>query len=367
MIRLEEEDFFPLDNNRTISLLAPPSKKFGFWFDDTNNPETIEESEFLRNAVLSAGGSSWDRWETKQENADGIRLGDPQGALELLMILGIESWFNDENLGPKLLDFLTTGGSAFVTPGRRFSSTASIFKQNNLMDFSFLRVAGGANLNSIPFRIATLETSSSLGEVFSGKSARDLYLTAIRRFGILNNLGQDLQVPLRDRQGRPLVVIRNFETGGRLVFLTFRFCQTWTDLPLRNSFLPLLMELTKSSVYGSNSSTRTTLEPGEKFGNKETFYAEIPGVFRFKDQVVEVVLSPVESSPDVFGTKEIVQALGGESKVLSSQDSGVGLLQDSARSLWLWFAIAATILLIIEMLWSRPFLDTAENPKTSHA
>ncbi|MBP51873.1 MAG: hypothetical protein CMI27_01880 [Opitutae bacterium] len=367
MIRLNETDFYPLDDNRTISLAAPPAKRFGFWYDQSNHPETAEESEFLRNAVLSSGDSGWNRWQINQDNADAIRMGDSQAELEFLMILGMESWFQEENLGPEFLEFLEQGGSALVTPGERFSSTSSIFNQNNLMEFSFLRVAGGANFNSVPFRIAALESGSPLEQVFSGKSARDLYLTSIQRFGILKNIDESLVVPVQDREGRPLAVIRNFKTGGRLVFLTFRLSSKWTDLPLRNSFLPLIMELTKSTVSSSSTTAWPILEPGDSWGEEDTFSAKIPGIYRFQEQLLEVILSPVESSPDIFENVEIEQALGGQFKDLKSPSPQDGWLENNDQSLWLWFAIAATILLIIEMLWSRPQLDSSANPTIKNA
>jgi len=36
-------------------------------------------------------------------------------------------------------------------------------------------------------------------------------------------------------------------------------------------------------------------------------------------------------------------------------------------SLWLWFAIAASILLIVEMIWSRPVVNNAEKEIADHA
>ena len=88
------------------------------------------------------GDQGWNRWESDQDQADGLRLGDDQSSLEFLLVLGLDSWFEQEDLALGLKAHLEKGGVGAITPGDRFSSTSSILKQSGLMDFSFLRVAG---------------------------------------------------------------------------------------------------------------------------------------------------------------------------------------------------------------------------------
>ena len=52
-----------------------------------------------------------------------------------------------------------------------------------------------------------------------------------------------------DREGRPLAIVKSTPGKGLYVFLPFRMNTTWTDLPLRNSFLPLLMELIQKKDF----------------------------------------------------------------------------------------------------------------------
>ena len=107
-----------------------------------------------------------------------------------------------------------------------------------------------------------------------------------------------MEVPIRDREGRPLALVRNFDAGGRLVFLPFRMNTSWTDLPLRNSFLPLLMELSFGGRKTMPSRAWPVLEPGDSWGEGDrVFKAFEPGVFRFEDQWLEVVPSLAESIP----------------------------------------------------------------------
>ena len=62
--------------------------------------------------------------------------------IELLMVLGLGKWFEDEQLGEFLVRFLSNGGVALVTPGEPFSSAVSVLKSNELLDFNFVRVSG---------------------------------------------------------------------------------------------------------------------------------------------------------------------------------------------------------------------------------
>lgn len=369
MVKLVGADEFELDNQRSIWLKAPPARRFGFWMPEFEDDETDDEKSFLKTAVASSGDSGWNRWEWDQDRADALRLGDDQLELQLLMILGLGKWFQDEQLGNFINKFLANGGSVLITPGEPFASAVSVLKANQLLQHKFIRIAGGAVQTKNPFRIGALEEGSALAEVFAGKAARDLYLTAIHRFGIMkaSTDEENVEVPLRDREGRPLALVKPFDGGGRLIFLPFRMNTNWTDLPLRNSFLPLLMELTQGKNQDSQSRGWPILEPGEELAGIEgNFIAKKPGTFRFEDQWVEVVLSSSESSPETLSTNELSESLGGQEAEAISPLLGENLSEQDSDPLWMWFAILATTLLIIEMLWSRPTQNSTAT-KNIHA
>lgn len=365
-VELLGKDSFSLDDEREILLKSPPARNFGFWLKNENHPDTIEEKNFLKFAILSAGDNGWNRWELNQDSADAMRLGEELPSIDFLLILGMGNWFSEEKLSPLLLNFLQEGGVAMVTPDNLFSATVSNMQQSKLMDFTFLRLAGGASRNPTPFRFSALDQGSQLEQVFAGSSAKDLYLTSIKRFGILRKLAQNLEIPLRDREGRPLGVVRNFKKGGRLVFLPFRMSSSWSDLPFRNSFLPLIMELAKQGENASSSKSWPVLKPGETWGEENFFQAEKPGVFRFQNQWLEVVLSSAESSPDTLPLVEIQDALGSQSLKPPSRVELAGLSSGETHSLWLWFAIFAVIILVIEMLVSRPSKSSSKEIVSSH-
>ena len=365
-VRLSKSDSLNLDNQRQVWLKAPPAKGFGFWNSGDEDEETQMEKNFLRTAVESAGDNGWNRWAENSGNADELRMGEENSNLEFLMILGMGKWFEAEQLSDPLDSYLRNGGVVMITPNNIFGETASVIRKAGWFNFSFVRVAGGANSFRNPFRIGALSEESVLSQVFSGKGGRDLYLTAIRKFGILKNLGDEVDVPLRDREGRPLALLRNFDSGGRLIFMPFRMNTEWSDLPLRTSFLPVLMEIS----HGNEDTEQTLpiLEPGERYGESDQqFTATQPGIHRFGERWLEVVFPPAESSVDTISENELKDMLKGGlvSDSLRFSRSEVG--KKEHNSLWLWFAILAATFLTIEMIWSRPPYSSNQEKGISNA
>ena len=152
-----------------------------------------------------------------------------------------------------------------------------------------------------------------------------------------------------------------------MIFFPFRMNTFWSDLPLRTSFLPLLMELTKKN--NQQDQTLPVLEVGEQLGSgAETFLAEKPGVYRHEGKWIEVVFPIAESVPEILSGDEINLRTGKLTNVqsISTVDSYLSTNEDQ-YSLWLWFAILAGSLLTIEMIWSRPHSGMEQKERVSHA
>ncbi len=366
-VRLKDGDSYALDDERTLWLKAPPARNFGFWLANENEEDTREEFEYLRTAVLSSGDGAWNRWVSNQDLGDALRLGGTDAGLDLLFGLGVGPWFEGEGLPKILQTYLENGGVALLTPSEPVSASVSLLNQTDLMKFGFSKVEGGVSRDGEVFRMAALSESSLLGEVFSGKYSRDLYLTSFFRFACLKGLASNLKVPIEDRKGRPLAIVRDFDGGGRLVFLPFRISPRWTDLPVRNCFLPMLMELVGKGTRGRSLRAWPVLEAGEEWSGEKVFRAGKPGAYRFEDQWIEVIPSLAESSPLTLADAELSQCLGGPRKPSKAKVGEPVLGNESSDSLWLWFAIAVAILLIVEMIWSRPKFQATANGETANA
>lgn len=355
-VRIDNEDAYSMDNNQSLWILPPLPRTFGFWNRLSLEETDLLEAQFLRAAMESAGDGAWNRWTENDERAKELRMGLEDGQpVDLLMVLGLSGWFQEEGLTVPLRRHLKRGGAVLVTPPEDSHVRMNqALKEPGLLDFTF----AGFNRTAFrmePYRIEVLPQESRLNKVFAGDSVRDLYLSQIRQF-INVEEGDDLEIPLRDRSGRPLVLIRTFPNGGRLVLFTFRMLPQWTDLPMRNSFLPLLVELGSLDQREENNGGVLRVEAGDPMkGSHGQIDSQRLGLFQIGEQRVEVVHPLVESMPEVMSQHELKDALVGGH--LPEFREGASIQPDNAdtvQSLWQWFALSAAILLIVEMIVSAP-------------
>ena len=202
--------------------------------------------------------------------------------------------------------------------------------------------------------------------MFSGDSVRDLYLSQIRKF-IKVNEGESVEVPLYDRSGHPLVLIRNFPSGGKLVFFTFRLVPEWTDLPMRNSFLPLLVELGGLNKREQGGAGILRLQAGDENNLHEaSLDSQRIGLFQLGEQRIEIVHPLLESMPELMAKNELIDALSG-GQLISDNESTLDDVKETnnAQSLWHLFALTAAILLFVEMILSAPFALTRDKPEVA--
>ena len=355
----EQADAFSLDDSRALWLKAPPPRRFGFFAG--SDDATLRERSFLQAVLESAGDNAWDRWVLAQENADGLLDGDEDAALDVLLMPGTQPFTEDARF-KRLMAFMNRGGVVLATPGEPYARTIANLRETELLELRFKGVPGGARDRSEPFRFATFAPDSSLGKLFEGKPARDLQLASLYKYGEIETLAEGVSVRLRVENKHPLVLERKMGQG-RLLFFAFRLDTNWSDLPSRNSFLPLLVELVKGE--GGEDRSWPRLEVGERLTlGEETFVAENPGTFRFHDQFVEVALPIAETSSEIFDHEDALGILGAGTKRRELEVSE-NLAEKEGKSLWIWFAIACAALFVVENLWVSPRrLDEA---KTSDA
>lgn len=361
VVRIESKggDAFASDDARQLWLKAPPPRRFGFLADSFD--ATLGERSFLQAVLESAGDDAWDRWILSQENADLLLGGEDDAALDVLLMPGMQS-IEPEDRFKRLLTFMEDGGVVLATPGNPYTATIANLREIGLLELRFKGVPGGARDRSDPFRFAPFAPDSQLAKVFEGKPARDLQLAALHKYGEIQPISENVIVRLRTANGHPLV-LEHKVGDGRFLFFAFRLDTSWSDLPTRKSFLPLLVELVKGE--GGEDRSWPRLEVGEQLSlGKDTFFAKEPGTFRFRDQFVEVSLPASETSPEIFAREEALGILG-VGKRSSELETDETSAEEAGEPLWIWFAIACAVLFVIENLWVNPRgLDGA---KTSDA
>ena len=353
VIRIEKEDAYAMDNNQSIWILPPPARTFGFWKNTTPLEEDLLEEQFLRAAIESAGDGAWNRWRENDERAKELRLGIEGPSIDLLMVPGISGWFEDEGLDRPLFTHLENGGTViFTPPSDSHVRMNQALKETGLLSFTF----GGVNRTAPlmePYRIEVIPEGNRLNAVFSGDSIRDLYLSQIRKF-LKVKPSDELETPLYDRTGHPLVLIKSFPNGGRMVFFTFRMVPEWTDLPMRNSFLPLLIELGALSFKDEPDGGVLRLEAGDqRESSKVLINSQQIGLFQLGEKRIEVMHPLAESMPEVMSKNELVDSLAGGLAPSRKKDLKMDVRSnENAQSLWLWFAFCAAVLLVLEMILS---------------
>ena len=134
---------------------------------------------------------------------------------------------------------------------------------------------------------------------------------------------------------------------------------------MRNSFLPLLIELCELNQKDDELGGTIRLEAGDTKELSGNFFdSKEMGLFQVGEQRIEVVHPLIESMPEVINEKDLFDALsGGYTSTASLNSEKVELEAESAQSLWLWFALGAAILLTVEMIFcapSRPALTSEE-------
>ncbi len=367
-VQLEESDNLAIDNNRSVWLTPPPAKKFCFWLPPDSKDEDFQEMTYLGTALESAGDGGWDRWEVDAALAAEVRVSAEPTKLSLLAILGCSDWVTEGTQIEAVHRFLDKGGTVLLTPGESPVRMNQALRDSALLDYTFVRFAR-TPFRMAPFRIDTLPEGGRLNEVFSGDSSRDLYLSQIRKFFVIKELEAGLTVPLRDREGHPLVLCKEYPSGGRLVLFSFRLLPDWTDLPVRNSFLPLLVELGGFGQSLEMDTNRVRLEVGDVLGEgDDLFVAQEPGLSKKGSQWVEVVLPLAESIPEVFTVPEISEQIRGFSETTSADEDKASFnAKDRDTSLWTWIAGAIFFFLLLENILANPPLKHRENDLFLHA
>ena len=115
-ISIEGTDQYAVDDNRSLWILPPLPRKFGFWQRSSEDESDFLEAQFLRAAMESAGDGAWDRWREDDEKVKEMRMGSDRVSLDLLLVLGLSGWLETDGLTPLLLDHLEKGGKAIITP-----------------------------------------------------------------------------------------------------------------------------------------------------------------------------------------------------------------------------------------------------------
>ena len=342
------EDAYAPDNTYHFWLMAPPARKVEFFLTPNGDKVGEEESFFLRTAIVSATSNEWQKYLVTHHS---FQEGKEAPNREAVFIPGFGKHLKEADLS-LILAYARSGGKVVVTPGGSPAEMLSILRKNEFLEADYRGLKESSGRGMQPYRLAGLPESNPLGKLFSGDAGKDLYLSRVHKFVALRPRGETRAI-LSLEEGAPLLLQCPLGKGSLFLFTT-RFHGTWSDLPLRNSFLPLVRELL-TGFGQQRESEWPRISVGETLiGNgTEVFKGTEPGLFQWNDQLVAVNTPHEESTPEVLGVEMISESLGATGR-LSTTGNPVNRAESQGIPLGQWFALLAMGLFLAESLWVRP-------------
>lgn len=262
----------------------------------------------------------------------------------------------------RLRSFLEEGGTAFLSLDE---NAPQILNETGRAGLTKLRFLGfersRRDLPQNPAQVI-LVADGPLAELFSGAAARDWSLLDLRCFAKLEestNSPADLSAapqPLLETPARHPLLLRLPHGKGALYLSTFPWDNQWSDLPLRNAFVPLVGEIAREASAGTASLLRLEVgdTPPSDLPELLGFSTASPGV-HLRDQLpVEVNLPRREGLPDLIAPAQIVnQRLDQTAATRSPGSHPLDPAASSVIELWPYALLAALFLFLAESMLSR--------------
>jgi hypothetical protein len=288
--------------------------------------------------------------------------------------------------------FLEQGGVALGTLGESAALQARALAAGGLANVSYERLRGANLTDSMSlFRMQTPEPGSWLEKRFEDDSARDFDLLEIYRY-IALGVGDDARVIAQTESGDPLLALWSIGSG-QLFVSAFDFTAEWSDLPLRNAFVPLVREIFQEALpqdlgivqlevgQALPETVRQALG-GAESANEAAQGAVAGGIARQTTVLtageLPVVINVSRSQsfpqsvtlPDLRSALQRTAASGAVADAGAQSRGEVPPEAESKISLWPIFATLAVLLFLAEILYatwmSRELLRTAGPASSSN-
>ncbi len=328
----DDSRFFWTAGKPPVSILLVPS----------DSAESEEELFFTQKAFAAGADEGLSEYKLTEGNIDALydtNLADYQ----VIILLSSAELLDDAN-AQKLHDYAEKGGVIFATGGGSASAALRTFQKAAMPLAQSNGIAGAASRDAV-LGVGPVAADSPLGDVFGDRTDHDLYLFPIRKHHRLKPL-HDTTVLLNSLEEQPLLLSRDVGRG-RIHFFAIGFSREWSDLPLTNSFLPLLHELTVAAVPQDFGQIHLTC--GDKHVLADGTEADTSKPALFMDGAVRCDVSvPLrESMTETVNLDDLRQMLKTEKSVETAAPTATA---DRSRDLSRWFAWLAAILLLIEII-----------------
>jgi hypothetical protein len=335
---LSADDYQPDDSRLFWTAGKPPVSVL---LVQADSAEAEEELFFTQKAF--AAGTEEGLSEYKLTQGSFLSMIDAQLTDYQVIVLLSSAEELDEATANRLHEYMENGGVVFATGGGSASAALRTFQKANIPLAQSNGIAGTASRNAV-LGVGPVTADSPLGSVFGDRTDHDLYLFPIRKHHRLKPL-HDTTILLRSLEDQPLLLSRDIGRG-RIYFFAMGFSREWSDLPLTNSFLPLLHELAVAAVPQDFGHRHLTC--GDKYVLSERTEADTSKPALFMDGAIQCDVSiPLrESMTETINLDDLRQMLKTEAVTENTPAAAVDRTRDLSR----WFAWLSAILLLLEII-----------------
>lgn len=340
-----ESNLYQVDDRYHFWLGKPQATVVGAMVPMEEEPAKMREASFVARA-LEVGDEStagqFDFMALTPENQNW------QDEVDALYLPGTGAYF-DQEAWAQIREFVESGHVLFVTPSKAAPRLFRGLRESGLANTAYVGKPRRARDANTIYRIGELPDNGSLAQVFEEDAREDLYLTDIYEHWLLRP-GAGAEVLLKTESGDPLL-IRERVGNGAVIISALDFDPDYTDLPLRNSFVPLLWETLGESVDANRANP--SLEVGEDIPAELTpegmggeFDTSQPGVILVNGAPVEINVARSESIAQGAVLADLRGRVMAGARGPAAETSGAG--EEPGEPLWPWLGALALLACLIE-------------------
>lgn len=346
IISIAEDDAYKEDNQWHLYLGNPPPVRVLVLLASNPDPLAAEELFFIQTALETFTGAENTRFQVEFISAN-MAVPARLQSYDAVFIGNFTAVSGSLDY-PALREFAANGGTVLSTLDSGSVQTLRALRDNNIISLRHGGQTGREMHLQLADNIGNLSPISRLSSIFSGDAARDLYLASLYRFVRLEGASAE-KVLLRTESGDPLLIEQPLGLG-RWMISALSFHSRASDLPLRNSFLPLIKELfLVAAPEGGgfvHTTCRSTVAEALDTINTEPADLDQPGLVLETTRPLIVNVDRAESDPETLQPDELQRQIQGRTATIR-QSYATAL---PGISLWPWFAIAAFLIFIAEGL-----------------
>jgi hypothetical protein len=338
-------DIYNRDNSWHFFIAPPPVVRVMAFLPNLDEPQAVNAFYFLQTALKVESETDWVRYEVTALDRGFFEASLLEEA-DVVIISAAASYFRDDQW-EDLKAYLDLGRTVILLPGESFPKHFRAMESHGIMQSRFLGLAGNTNERQTPYHLSYIDPSSRLARTFADAAGKDLYLVNVYRYVRLQAAPEDT-ILMAFENGEPALL--RLSVGKGTVFAsTFAFDPSWTDLPLRNSFLPLVRELVHEGFNSDRLREKVFVEDAQVLANAPA----VPAALEVAGKYWEINLNPSESIPATVDTKEWLPALLSQKPLYAAGASANISLPGSSGTeteLWPWLLMIALLCLFLESL-----------------